>query len=92
MMIYTNRPVNRKSRKARAAERRTTLAAVMLTFSVIATLATVKRIIDGSGGGGDLSDAAALAYAAVITPETTSGTAESNEAVETDFAITDIIA
>jgi hypothetical protein len=71
--IYTNRPANRISRRARAAERRVTLAAVLLTFSVIVTLATIRRIID-SQKTGSLSEAAALAYAAVVPTESASDT------------------
>ncbi len=71
MIIYSNRPVNSPSRRARAAERRTTFAAVMLTFSVIITLATVKRIIDRPNESGNLSDVAALAYAAIAPQDTT---------------------
>jgi hypothetical protein len=92
MIIYSNRPVNRISKRARTAERRTTLAAVLLTFSVIATLATAKRIFESNGDRDDLSDAAALAYAAVAEPETTSGPADSDGTEVGDIVITDIIA
>ena len=82
MNTYTNQPVNRPSKSARAAERRTTTAAILLTFAIIFTLATIKRLI-GQNTGDDLSGAAALAYAAVHTV----GTEETD-----DFIITDIIA
>lgn len=89
MNIYSNRPVNRISRRARAAERRVTFAAVMLTFSVIVTLATVKRIVDDNKKS-DLSEAAALAYAVVASPESESST--ESESVGDDVVVTDIIA
>ena len=82
MNTYTNQPVNRPSKGARSAERRTTTAAILLTFSIIFTLATVKRLIgENTGEKSDLSEAAALAYAAVNNIET-----------ESDYVITDIIA
>ncbi len=88
--MYSNRPANRISRRARAAERRITFAAVMLTFSVIVTLATVKRVVDGHKKS-DLSEAAALAYAVVASTESATGT-ESGAADSDDIVVTNIIA
>lgn len=88
--IYTNRPANRISRQARAAERRITFAAIMLTFSIIVSLATIKRIVDEHKKS-DLSNAAALAYAVVASPESTSGD-ETSAAGGDGFSVTDIIA
>mgnify|MGYP001032575740 CR=1 FL=1 len=97
MNVYTNRPVNRISRRARAAERRVTLAAVLLTFSVIVTLATVRRIIDERQGS-NLSEAAALAYAAVMPAESTAESSAADDdstdddTVYDNIVVTDIIA
>lgn len=90
MNIYTNRPANRVSRRVRAAERRVTLAAVLLTFSVIVTLATIRRIIDGQRSS-NLSEAAALAYAAVAPTESASDTGGDTSA-DDNYVVTDIIA